>query len=87
MSLATKLIAAIVLLLVATVGAAGFFSARSIEAFGREEAARSRAEGEKAMKAQAELVARHLATSAGLPLAEGAFRQQAPLRSCRTTAR
>jgi sigma-B regulation protein RsbU (phosphoserine phosphatase) len=73
MSLATKLIAAIVLLLVATVGAAGFFSARSIESFGREEAARSRAEGEKAMKAQAELVARHLATSAGLPLAEGNF--------------
>jgi sigma-B regulation protein RsbU (phosphoserine phosphatase) len=73
MSLASKLIAAIVLLLVATVGAAGFFSARSIEAYGREEAARSRAEGEKAMKAQAELVARHLATSAGLPLAEGNF--------------
>jgi serine phosphatase RsbU (regulator of sigma subunit) len=73
MSLATKLIAAIVLLLVATVGAAGFFSVRSIEAFGREEAGRSRAEGEKAMKAQAELVARNLATSAGLPLAEGNF--------------
>ncbi len=73
MSLASKLIAAIVLLLVATVGAAGFFSARSIEQFGREEAERSRAEGEKAMKAQAELVARNLATSAGLPLAEGNF--------------
>ena len=73
MSLATKLIGAIVLLLVATVGAAGFFSVRSIERFGREEAVRSRAEGEKAMKAQAELVARNLATSAGLPLAEGNF--------------
>ncbi len=73
MSLAAKLIAAIVLVLVATVGAAGFFSARSIEEFGREEAARSRKDREVAMKAQAELVARNLATSSGLPLAEGNF--------------
>jgi sigma-B regulation protein RsbU (phosphoserine phosphatase) len=73
MSLAQKLIAAIVVLLVVTVGAAGYFSVRSIEAFGREEAVRQRAEGEKAMLAQAELVARNLATSAGLPLAEGNF--------------
>lgn len=70
MSLKTKLIAAIVLLLIAAVGAAGFYSFRAIVDLGAAEAERSREQGEEAIRVQAHLVARTLATGAAPALGE-----------------
>lgn len=73
MSLATKLILAMIVLLAATIGAGTFYSQRALDAQARRAVEERRAEGEAAMRRQATLTLKNLTTSAALPLAENNF--------------
>lgn len=73
LSLGTKLIAAIVFLLAAAVGAGTLYSQGALEELARKSVEERRREGEAAMERQAKLTVRNLATSAAPPLVENNF--------------
>jgi len=72
-SLAFKLIATTSALLAVALGAAAFFNYRTITRLAEREAASRRRSGEESMQRMSALMARNVATSAALPLAEGNF--------------
>src|SRR5687767_3037631 len=72
-SLAFKLIATTSILLAVALGAAGFFNYRTITRLAERETASRRRAGEESMGRMSALMARNVATSAALPLAEGNF--------------
>lgn len=72
-SLSTKLVLAITLLLAAAVGAGTFWSQSTMDELTKDSIESRRHEGEAAMARQARLAVRNLVSSASLPLAEGNF--------------
>jgi len=72
-SLSLKLVATLVLVLGLALGGAAAFNFRGLTALAEREAASRRAEGELAMQRTSALLARNVAISAALPLAEGNF--------------
>ena len=71
--LSVKLIVVTTMLLTAAVGASASFSLGTIHALAQREAASRRSDGEAAIARQSELLARNVANSAALPLADGNF--------------
>jgi phosphoserine phosphatase RsbU/P len=77
--ISVKLIATTGLLLVAVAATSSVYTHRALKRMAEQDAVRRREAGESAIVERARLVARHAATSAGLPLAEGNFTHLASL--------